>query len=134
MDIPSGFTLRVSSASADDKISAHMRVAASIVDRLTIMSNMDPHVRSGYSQRAESSGDVPLGLSGQHVVTNERLLVLWAHSQGSCWRCKCLVEDGIRNLEPTVRSTGDSTLPICSRRRGEIGKTSIEFFMKTSSA
>lgn len=45
-DVPSRFTLRVSSTSAEEEISAHMRVAEAIVDNLSIMANMDPQVRS----------------------------------------------------------------------------------------
>ena len=45
-DVPSRFTLRVSSTSAEEEISAHMRVAETIVDSLSIMADMDPHVRS----------------------------------------------------------------------------------------
>lgn len=44
-DIPSRFMLRVLSTSAEEEISAHMRVAETIVNSLSIMANMDPHVR-----------------------------------------------------------------------------------------
>lgn len=43
--IPSRFSLRASAASPADEVSTHMRTATAIVDNLTIMSNMDPHVR-----------------------------------------------------------------------------------------
>lgn len=44
-DIPSRFALRVSSAAPVDEVSTHMRTAAAIVDNLSIISKMDPHVR-----------------------------------------------------------------------------------------
>lgn len=52
----SRFVLRVSTATAQAEISTHMRAAAAIVDNLTIMSNMNPHVRErGSAQRKRNA-------------------------------------------------------------------------------